>query len=171
MGVTLRGTVLLVAVLAALVSYLWLGERHPRAEATLPALLSARPADVARIELQEGENRLTAVRNGAGWTDESGRPLRGDTIGDLIEALATLRPVMLVDPAPENPADYGLGAGATHLELKARDGKPLALLEVGERNPAWTGLYARVGGKPEVVLVGAVLHWELEKLHDAAPAG
>jgi len=156
---TARGTALLVALLATLAGYLWvveLGSRRaaPPTAAEAPPLLRVPPAAVARVELAEGERRVTAVRGERGWTDAAGHPWsEGAT----------------VDPDPAVPGDYGLGPGARRLELTAADGRPLLALELGERNPAWTGLYARRAGEPAVLLVGGVLGWELEKLRQAAP--
>jgi hypothetical protein len=76
---------------------------------------------------------------------------------------------MVVDAEPVDEAGYGLGASAQRLLVTGADGRPLLALEVGERNPAWTGLYVRRKGEREVVMVGALLRWELEKLRDAAP--
>lgn len=42
------------------------------------------------------------------------------------------------------------------------------MLLVGDRNPAWTGVYARVPPADRVVLIGSVLSWELDKLVGAA---
>src|SRR5439155_169148 len=74
--VTARGTALLVALLATLAGYLWVVERRPApAFPAEPAPLLAVPtATVARVELVEGERRLTAVRGERGWTDATGRP-------------------------------------------------------------------------------------------------
>jgi len=169
---TARGTVFLLAVLAALLGYLWVFEIHPRAPAgppPAPPLLSVPFANVARVELRDRDRTLTALRSAAGWTDPAGRPWVAGTVTDLIETLGSLRPVMVVDPAPREPADYGFGRDARRLELVTGDGQAALALELGERNPAWTGLYARRAGRPEVLLVGAVLGWELEKLRAAAP--
>src|SRR4029077_6525895 len=106
-------------------------------------LLAVPPAAVARVELAEGGHRLTAIRGERGWTDASGRAGPGGSVSDLVDALGMLRPVATVDPDPAAPADYGLGPGARHLELAGSDGRPLLALELGERNPAWTGLYTR----------------------------
>jgi hypothetical protein len=174
--VTARGTALLVFAFAGLAGYLWLGELRPRAHwrgqpavvAGTP-LLRVPPAQVTRVDLEEREARLTALRHDGRWVDPRGQAWQGDAVSDLLDTLAGLPEIMVVDPAPENPADYGLGADAPRLRLLGADGRDVLSLEIGERNPAWTGIYARVAGRREVVLVGAVLHWELEKLHDAAP--
>src|SRR5262249_56495047 len=106
---------------------------------------------------------------GGGGGDAEGGRWRGDVVADLVDSLGTIGPVMTVDPAPADPADYGFGPDAVRIRLLAQDGRPLLALDVGERNPAWTGLYARRTGSREVLLVGALLHWELEKLQAKAP--
>lgn len=167
---TARGTVGLLAVLAALSAYLWLVELRPTpvtgADAA-PTLLAA-PAEAAHVELDQGDRRLHAVRADARWTDDAGRPWRGDAVGDLLAALASLRPVMVVDPEGQEPESYGL-ASPERLRVLAIDGRELAHVDVGRANPAGTALYARVGSRPEVVLIGAVLRWELDKLRQGAP--
>ncbi len=168
-----RGTALLLAVLAALGLYLLLEYRRPAALApeaeSAPPLLGAPAATVVRIEVDDAEGRLVALRGPSGWTDAAGRPWQGNAPAELLEVLATLGPVMVVDPEPENPADYGLGPGALRLPLRGAGDRVLLALELGERNPAWTGLYARLAGERRVLLVGAILHWELEKLKESAP--
>ena len=163
---TLRGTLGLLLVLAVLVAYLWLPECERPAG---PPLLSAPQEDVAQIEWEDGETRRVIMRAGDGWTDAAGRPWGSDAVTDLVEALATLRPLVVIDPEPKDPTKYGLGPGAPQLRLLDQAGRHLLALEIGSRNPAWTALYARLGGKPEVLLVGGLLRWELEKVRGAAP--
>jgi len=169
-----RGTALLVTVCAVLGAYLWLFElrprRHPPPTAPEAApLLPVPPAAVARLELEEAGRRLTAVRREGGWADPSGRTWRAEAVSDLVDALGTLRPLMVVDPDPQAPADYGLGPDARRLRVLGADGRPVLRLELGEPNPAGTGVYARVAERPEVVLIGGLLRWELAKLSAAAP--
>jgi hypothetical protein len=170
-----RGTALLLAVLAALGLYVLLEYRRPATLApeaeSAPPLLRVPATAVVRIEVDDADGRLIAQRAASGWTDGAGRPWQGDAPGDLLDVLATLGPIMVVDPEPADPADYGLGPGARRLTLSGAGERVLLALEVGERNPAWTGLYARVAGERRVLLVGAVLHWELEKLKESAPGG
>ena len=171
--VTLRGTLLLGTVLIALGGYLWLGESRPGTPrpvaAEAPAVLAVPASQITRLELEEEERTVVAVRGPTGWLDADGHPWVTDAVSDVIDTLTSLRPVMVVDPEPANLADYGLDAGAVHLRLYGADKRVVLSLELGERNPAWTGVYARVGSAREVVLIGAVLHFELEKLREAAP--
>ena len=171
---TVRGTAALLGVLATLLGYLWLVELPARRAAPPPdvegpPLLAVPATGVARVAVKEGGASLTAVRADDGWTDPSGRPWRGSAVADLVDTLGTLRALMIVDPAPRDPADYGLGTAARRLEVSGTDGRPVLELELGERNPAWTAIYARHVGRPEVILVGSVLGWELEKVRSGAP--
>jgi Domain of unknown function (DUF4340) len=175
---TARGTALLVGVLLALVTYIWLAEVEPRrhvsgAEAAAEAapLLTVPPGAIARVALEERGARLTALRHEGTWVDEQGRSWRGDAVSGLVETLGSLRPVMVVESEPMEPTEYGLGPDAPRLELSAEDGRPVLALELGQPNPAATGVYARMAGRREVVLIGALLRWELDKLRDAAPRG
>jgi hypothetical protein len=173
---TARGTALLLGVLVALVAYTWLAEVEPRRhvarvdDAAEPApLLTVPSGAIARVALEERGTRLTAVRHERTWVDEEGRSWRGDAVSGLVETLGSLRPVMVVESDPTNPAEYGLGPDALRLEVSAKNGKPVLALELGQQNPSATGVYARVGGRREVVLIGALLRWEIDKLRDAAP--
>jgi hypothetical protein len=172
--VTARGTALLVGVLLALVTYIWVAEIQPRRrptvrEETSAPLLPEPPGAVARVALEEHGVRLTAVRQERMWIDEQGRAWRGDAVSGLVATLGSLRPVMVVESDPVAPAEYGFGPDAARLEISAEGGRRLLALELGQQNPSATGVYARIGGQREVVLVGALLRWELDKLREAAP--
>ena len=171
-----RGTLGLLALLCVLATYIVVIElptlRRPPRPADVPdapPLLTTPDGAVARVDLEEADGLLTAIRHDGAWVDAAGRPWRSDAVSDLLETLATLRPIMVVDADPGTPDDYGLGHAARHLRVTGTDGRLLLALVVGDRNPAWTGLYARLTGRPEVVLVGGVLRWEIEKVRDTAP--
>ena len=167
---TVRGTAGLLAVLAGLGAYLWLVEFRPapaRDADAAPALL-ATPTAAARVDLERPDRPLRAIRAGSRWTDDAGRPWQTDVVPDLLATLATLRPVMVVDAEAGEPAAYGLAA-PERLRVSAADGRELARIDVGKPNPSGTGLYARVGDRRDVVLIGAVLRWELDKLRSGAP--
>ena len=170
-----RGTTLLVGLLAALVGYLVLvelpGLRRPPAPDVPEArpLLSVPVASVARIDIERDGGQLRAMRHDGGWADAQGRPWRSGAVSYLLETLAGLRPLMIVDPDPGTATDYGFDQAARRLRVTDSDGRIVLALEIGDRNPAWTGLYVRRAGQPEIVLVGGVLGWDLGKVFDTAP--
>jgi hypothetical protein len=173
-GMTTRGTLALLGMLVALAGYIWLVELRPRravpSEEAAPATLLAVPSSsIMRVELEEHGRRLTAHRRDGYWEDERGRRWRDDVVSGLVDTLVDLRPVMVVERDAERLAEYGLGSDAARLRLVGREGKTALALELGQRNPAWTGLYARIAEGREVILLGGVLDWELTKLRRAAP--
>ncbi|HEV7733333.1 MAG TPA: DUF4340 domain-containing protein [Candidatus Binatia bacterium] len=164
----------LALVLGVLVTYLALSAPTTQTPAVPvaagPALLAVPATDVTHLELTDASGRLSLVRSPNGWHDAADRTLPSGVVTDLLDALTTLRPITMVDDAPSDIADYGLGADATRLHLVGSTDRPLLDLEIGARNPAWTGLYARRDGAPGVFLVGALLQWEIDKLRNTARA-
>ena len=160
-----RATWGLAAVLAALLVYLLVFDRPPQ-PIEGPPLLAATPATVRRLAVRWTDARLVAERADEGWRDAQGAPLAAP-VDDVLRALATVHPVLLGRPGPREEADYGLATPHAHLEAEGRGGTLLAI-DVGARNPSWTGVYVRRTGSPDVLLVGALLAWELTKLRRAA---
>jgi hypothetical protein len=163
--VTPRGTLGLLAVAALLVAYLLLVP--PPAPPPLPESLLSVPAEsVDDVALTWPDAHLHVRRTDGVWRSDGGAVLPPDTVGDLLAALSTLRPMETL-PGRDPVADYGLDARATTLVISAA-GATVLRLRIGDRNPAWTGVYVQRSGSDDVVVVGALLHWELEKLHAMA---
>ncbi|HWP67203.1 MAG TPA: DUF4340 domain-containing protein [Candidatus Limnocylindria bacterium] len=161
---TLRGTLVLYAVLAVLAAYLLIVP--PPAPPPGPESLLGVPVESAdTIEIAWPDAAVRFRRSDGSWRSDAGA-VAPAAIDELLEALAMLRPTENLG-APQEPADYGLDARATRVVVSAA-GEPVASLEVGDRNPAWTGVYVRRTGSNDVVVVGALLHWELEKLRAVA---
>ena len=169
---TTRGTLVLLAVLVVVGGWLALELRpRPTAPAGAEPLLATRPSVVATLEVTTSDRTLAAVRRGDDWADADGRPWPATVVADVVDTLTGLHALMVVDSDPSDAAQYGLApATVTRVRLAATDGSPLLDLELGERNPAGTGVYVRRAGRPEVLLVGAILAWELDKLLAAAPS-
>jgi len=156
--VTGRGTIGLAITFAVLATYLAL-TRPPAAppEEALAATLLSTPIDsISRVDIGSD---LTAVRRGSEWSVPQ--------VEDLLAALATLRPVGIVDEAPSDPSAYGLGADAPRLRVLSGT-RTVLDLELGAPNPAGTGLYVRHAGQTPVLLVGSLLRWEVEKVRRVA---
>jgi hypothetical protein len=85
----------------------------------------------------------------------------------LVDALASLEVLDVLEAEPSDPATYGFGADALRLRVLS-DHAELLALEIGATNPAETAVYVRRIGNAPVLLVGALLRWELEKLRRVA---
>jgi Domain of unknown function (DUF4340) len=173
--VTLRGTLGLLVAATSLLAVVWVDRapilpQRPLPTPDTPALLDAPIASVARVEWQRGPERLTLVRTPAGWHDAAGHPWPADVVEVALDALASLHPHTVVADEAVDLAQYGLAPAAERLRVLDGTGHELLAMDIGNRNPAWTGSYARRAGRPEVLLVGALLRWELDKLRSARDA-
>jgi len=158
---TIRGTLVLAGVLALLCAYLLLTGPASEGPARDPARRLAPPLERASVvEIEEGGRIVRAERTGDQWSI--------DAVADLLTTLASIDVLTVIDPDPSSPDAFGFGDA---LRLRVLDGTDLLLsLEVGAANPARTGVYVRRVGQPAVLLVGALLRWELEKIRRVASA-
>jgi hypothetical protein len=76
---------------------------------------------------------------------------------------------MEVSNDPADLRDYGLRPPASILEIRLQDPAEPIVLEIGNRNPATTGVYARVNRRGPILLAGALVAWEFEKAFAALP--
>jgi hypothetical protein len=170
--VTVRGTFGLILVAVALLLLVLGDKRAIIPERPLPTvegtpLLDVSADRVARLEWERGPERLTLVHTPAGWYDAAGHRWPGDVVDVAIDALVSLRPRSVVEGEHVNMDEYGLAAATERLRVLDDTGRELLAMDIGNRNPAWTGNYARRDGRDEVLLVGSLLRWELDKLRSA----
>jgi hypothetical protein len=87
----------------------------------------------------------------------------------LLEALVTLRPLTIIAEEADRLADYGLDPPRRRVTIMHRGSPAQLSIALGDRNPAGTAVYARTGpGSNRVILVGAVILWEITKVTRAA---
>jgi hypothetical protein len=167
---TARGTAALYAVLLVLGALVWLTTPGPETAAGPRGLLDVESRDrIARLEWVEADRRIELTRDDHGWRDAEGRRFDGGQVADLLEALTTVHPLTTIDAADDEAAGYGL-APPRRLRLLDAGRRVLFDIAIGRRNPAATGLYVRLNGSDDVLLVGALLDWELAKLSRTATA-
>jgi hypothetical protein len=179
-----RGTLLLVAGLLLAAGWLYYDVTGGQPGASwrtifeepappLPAgdlkrLFSFNASDVTAIRVQRAGRTLELRRGADGW---SGVPRQSDA-DDFLAGVAELAEIIPIDATADGLAALGLAPPQGSIELTRRDAPPL-LLQIGDRNPPATGVYARVGSDGPVVLTGALLLWNIDKLERAmqqAPA-
>jgi hypothetical protein len=171
-----RGTIALLAVVLIAGTYLLLAappeaEVSPNAPTLLGeprltdpsrfvALLPFQPAEVVTIRIRHGDRELTTRRSADHWRGVS----KDAPIDAFLQAMTELGRVMEIPASPDALADYGLDAPGSTVELTLTGGSPPLSVQVGDQNPAGTGVYVRVDGEKTIVLAGALMTWELDKL-------
>lgn len=168
-----RGTLFLALALAGAVIYAWFDAARDSPTNTWQAIFDTRPTppselvrrlfdfdptSVVAVRVRKGDVEVTAVRENGGWAETN----RSGAVDDLLEAIADLAEIAMIDVEPEKLAEYGLRPPRSVITLERRELAAIVLL-VGDRNPTTTALYAQIGRNGQVVLTGALLLWELDK--------
>lgn len=174
-----RGTIALAVALALVVTYAYVDLRSPDGQISIDtllgnvrptppgsgkrALLSFRPEDVVAITIQQGDATVAMRRDAASWTG-IGRPELAD---DFLTNLLDLAEILVVDVPAGGLADHGLDPPRSTVTLQRRTAPPL-VLQIGAHNPPATGVYVRIDGESRVILTGALILWEVDKVVKAA---
>lgn len=123
------------------------------------------PKSVRRVDVvpREGAPYSFARKNG-GWTMSGAggeTEVPADRLDGFLETLAGLTRLVVIDGPGESPADFGLAPPRAVVTLHGDTDLAIA---IGDRNPPLTALYVQVLPRTNIVLVGAVLLWEFDKL-------
>lgn len=162
-----RATFLLLIAFIAAALWVWFDRAEEESSAGAPeeertALLSFSPERVEAIQLHRESLQLRLERRDGTWRGAQ----RPEMIDDFLRNLSELVEIRRLDVARGELSDYGLDPPRATLELFLREEAPVVLL-VGDRNPSLTSTYVQIGPGGPVVITGAVLLWELEKLLSA----
>jgi hypothetical protein len=90
-----------------------------------------------------------------------------DAIDDFLMNLKKLVNLGEVEGAATQLSEYGLQPPSSRVILQV-EGEGARTLTIGKHNPVQTSIYAQVNESPQVVLVGAVVLWDMRKLVTAA---
>jgi hypothetical protein len=165
---TVRGTITLAATALLLLLLAWRIDRIDDAPPPRgPALLDGDPTAVARVELLGPDQALVAIRQPGGWVDATGRRWPADRIDEFLATLGQITAIRSLGPTPDSA---GFGLGRVRLRCLRADGSSALDLELGDENPSATGVYARSPARPGILIVGALLEWELKKIRQVEPS-
>jgi hypothetical protein len=174
-----RGTLVLGILLVVVGTYVWLGDmperdtprgedllgepRTPGPDQPLRRLLDFDPRDVEGVQLERDGRVRQAQRSGGTW-EGTATPA---VVDDFLANMAKLSVVMDITAASPELKDYGLEPPQSVVQLRLRGHDARLVLQLGDRNPSVTGVYARIGNSGPVVLAGALVAWEFDKLFKA----
>jgi hypothetical protein len=170
--VSLRGLLVLVVLLIAVVSYVvWIDREAPGDEAKpeLGALLPFEAKDVRRIEIDRSSGTLALDRRGEkGWllaAPAGGIEADPSKVDELLRSLGDARTVAVVEEKGGHEARFGLAPAELAVRL-VLDGKPEPrTLRLGRKSPVGFERYA-TAGDGRIVLADASLASALDR-----PAG
>lgn len=116
-------------------------------------------ADVTRVTLQRGALNTTLTRTAHGW-DGISEPA---AVEDFLRSMQELAQIIVVGADEGGPKDYGLDPPVARVTMERAGDSPIDL-RIGSANPSSTGIYAQVGPDGPVVLTGALVLWDFDKL-------
>ena len=158
------GYVLLAAVLGAI--YLATAPPPPplldTAESPTPAL------GIESVRIDADGRTVRATRSDERWTVVE--PATAHVPSDLISALVSAVLETAAQPVVgtgDQLVDFGLDAPSTRLVFDRADGPPVTV-SIGNTNPTETGIYARLEGNPQVILLGLNVRYYVDLVLKAA---
>jgi hypothetical protein len=120
------------------------------------------PATLAEVRVERGDRRLVMRREGDGWmlVEPGEATVPRDLVTAFVNAVIDAEVIDRVERSGDAPEQFGLGEGASRIELWGVSPGAEVLL-VGAPNPTGTAVYARRPGAPDVLLVGrTILYYE-----------
>jgi hypothetical protein len=156
-------TGIMVLVLAGLVGYIYFvdSKQEPSGTTTKEKLFGSLQADdIEEVQVKSADGETTRLQKADGnWQLVEPVKAAADTseITTIASSLASLEIQRVVD---ENPADlkqYGLEPARVEVAFRPKGEKELKRVQIGEKTPTGTDLYARLPDQKRVFLVSSFL--------------
>ena len=165
-----KHTLIVALLLLGLVAYYSFFESHDsskdREKKVGPPLLALRPEEVKKIEIKSlNGGELIGEWKEKRWSLVKGNEVGnwGATIDDFIVNLLMTVEIEKFRVANTQLKTYGLENPAFQITLTDITDKTYQIL-IGDPNPVRTSLYVKRAEYPPVIIVGAVLSYELQKI-------
>lgn len=122
---------------------------------------------VQRFAVTYDGKQLVGERTTEGWKSPDGVRFPSLAIDDFLLNLTKVVNLGEVEQGRDDKlSDYGLEPPVTQIMLNVT-GEDAQSLAIGKHNPVNTSLYALVNQRPQIILIGSIISWELRKLVDA----
>jgi hypothetical protein len=165
----LRRVAIMAAIAAALGVVVFLtvvpGLKAAAPKRTGEPVVALDPKQIRQVEVtpRDGSPYSFARKNG-GWVmvGPAGEgEVPSDRLDGFLETLAGLTRLVVIDEPDLSRAQFGLDPPRAVVTMRGDQDIAIA---IGDRNPPLTALYVQVLPRTNIVLVGAVLLWEFDKL-------
>jgi hypothetical protein len=162
----LTSTLILLAVLAGLVGYVYFGNTEaPAADAKAKAF-TVSPENIVDVQIRtiDGET-ARAQRIDTSWqvTEPEKADADPTAVAAITSSLASLEVQRVVDENPGDVKQYGLEPARLEVAFREKDKKDVQRLLIGEKTPTGGDLYARTPGQNRVFLISSYLESTFNK--------
>ena len=168
----LRGLIIAMVVLAALMGALYWSSRHPKSESSeasgnvSPKILTLKEDDVSKIDLKKkGANELVLTKSSSGkWQITAPKPLGADqsAVSGVVGTLSSLSSERVVEEKASDLKPYGLADPALEIDVTAKDNQSHRVL-FGDNTPTGNAVYARLEGDPQVFTIPSYEKTSIDK--------
>jgi hypothetical protein len=157
----------------------WTLRSRERQDAVQPAavapIVEAPASAIDDLLAQRGERALEFRKDDGRWQiQDTGAVVSCDLVAAFLDTLTTIPPIEIIPEGSADLAAYGLAPPQAIVRM-AGAGQPVATLELGERNPTRTAVYARRPDQNRVYLLGLNAQYYLDLIFEQAagraPAG
>lgn len=154
-----RSLLVLLVLAVGLGAYIYLVEmkRDPNAGTAKAKVFSVESANITQVDVHASSGDVTSLKKtGDTWAIESPIKAKADdaTVTSLLDALASMDVDRALDDNPTSLAQYGLEPPRYTVVFRTTDAAEHRL-EVGDKTPTGSDVYARVGGQPRLFLTPA----------------
>jgi Domain of unknown function (DUF4340) len=155
-----RSFLILVVVALSLGAYIYFVESKRDVSDTTkkPKVFAADTDKIARIDVRSaGGDRTTITRNGTDWQITAPGTMDADTtqVSSLVSTLGSLEEDATVNANPTSVKDYGLDPPRFTVTFHVTGDPAAHQLDVGDKTPTGSDLYARIEGQPKLFLIPA----------------
>ena len=167
----LRGLVVALAVLAALVWTLYWSNHHKPTETvqassvdTPPKILTLNESDISRIDVKKkGGPELVLAKDNGKWQIDAPQKLGADqsAVSSVVSALSSLNSDRLVEDKANDLSTFGLNAPAVEVDVTEKNNTHKLL--IGDDTPTNSGAYAKLDGDPRVFTIASYTKNNIDK--------
>lgn len=158
-----RSTLILLAILAGLVGYIYFVEAKkkntPGGEEAKPKVYSVTADQISEVSVRTASGAPTVLKK-AGGSWEIVQPIQSPAdqgeVSGLTSNIASAEIQRVVEENPRDLKQYGLGEPRVDIGFKT-GGKEFPHLQLGDKTPTGSDIYARLGNDKKVFLIPAFL--------------
>jgi len=149
---------LVLAVAIGAYAYFIESKRNPSDLEKKDKVFTLDSSKIDAIEVKAASGETTTIKkNGTDWQITAPATLDADAsaVGTLVSTLEGLEVGRVVNDNPTSVKEYGLDPPKFTVGYKLAGETAFHRLDVGDKTPTGSDLYARVEGQPKLILIGA----------------